>query len=167
MRVCQFRHYGTLESVGLRDCLANHLNREPLVCQRQPLLSIQAQVPYTWSRSVQHITIPKAGPTMTDSTDPTHPVTPANATKAATRSPGTSDTLATENIPEDLAIEVRRLAHDLSNALEIIVQTSYLLSTVELKEPASDWLRMLDSGVSKALDINLALRNYIKSHTAT
>jgi hypothetical protein len=68
-------------------------------------------------------------------------------------------------IPEDLAIEIRKLAHDLSNALEIIVQTSFLLGTVELKEPGSDWLRMLDNGVRKALDINLALRTYIKSHT--
>ena len=71
-----------------------------------------------------------------------------------------------EKIPEELALEVRKLAHDLSNALEIIVQTSYLLSTVELKEPASDWLRMLDSGVQKALNINMALRTYIKEHTA-
>jgi hypothetical protein len=68
-------------------------------------------------------------------------------------------------IPEDIALEIRRLAHDLSNSLEVIVQTSYLLSMAELKEPASDWLRMLDSGVSKALDINLELRNFIKSHT--
>ena len=68
-------------------------------------------------------------------------------------------------IPEDVALEIRKLAHDLSNALEIIVQTSYLLGTVELKEPGSDWLRMLDGGVSKALDINLALRSYIKAHS--
>ena len=67
-------------------------------------------------------------------------------------------------IPEDIALEIRRLAHDLSNALEIIVQTSYLLSTVELKEPADEWLRMLDSGVRKSLDINLALRTYVKAH---
>jgi hypothetical protein len=70
-----------------------------------------------------------------------------------------------EKIPEDLSVEMRRIAHDLSNALEIIVQTSYLLNTVELKEPASDWLRMLDSGVQKAMNFNLALRNYIKDHT--
>jgi hypothetical protein len=70
-----------------------------------------------------------------------------------------------ETIPEDLAVEIRRLAHDLSNALEIIVQTSYLLGTVELKEPASDWLRMMNGGTQKALDINLALRTYIKQHT--
>ena len=68
-------------------------------------------------------------------------------------------------IPEELGLEIRKLAHDLSNALEIIVQTSYLLSTADLKEPASDWLRMLDSGVQKALEINLALRSYIKAHT--
>ncbi len=71
-----------------------------------------------------------------------------------------------EVIPEDLSLEIRRLAHDLSNALEIIVQTSYLLSTAELKEPASAWLGMLDSGVTKCLDINLELRKFIKAHTA-
>ncbi|SEG61535.1 hypothetical protein SAMN05421819_3815 [Bryocella elongata] len=68
-------------------------------------------------------------------------------------------------IPEDLALEIRRLAHDLSNALEIIVQTSYLLSMADLKEPAADWLRMLDSGVQKSLELNLQLREYIKKHT--
>ena len=80
--------------------------------------------------------------------------------------PATQETLqpSPEVIPEELAIEIRRMAHDLSNALEIIVQTSYLLSTAELKEPASDWLGMLDSGVNKALDINQSLRSYIKAH---
>ena len=71
-----------------------------------------------------------------------------------------------EKIPEDISVEMRKIAHDLSNALEIIVQTSYLLNTVELKEPASDWLRMLDSGVEKAMSLNLALRTYIKEHTS-
>lgn len=74
--------------------------------------------------------------------------------------------MATEptQIPEDLAMEIRRLAHELSNALEIIVQTSYLLSMAELKPPADDWLRMLDSGVTKALETNAHLREYIKAH---
>jgi hypothetical protein len=70
--------------------------------------------------------------------------------------------LTAEKIPEDLAVEMRRMSHDLSNALEIIVQTSFLLGTTEMKEPASDWLRLLDSGVQKALAINLAMREYIK-----
>ena len=73
--------------------------------------------------------------------------------------------IAAEEIPENLAIEIRKLAHELSNALEVIVQTTYLLGTVELKEPGSEWLRMLDSGVRRALDINLSLRTYIKQHS--
>ena len=72
---------------------------------------------------------------------------------------------AAEEIPENLAIEIRKLAHELSNALEVIVQTTYLLGTVELKEPGSEWLRMLDSGVRRALDLNLSLRTYIKQHS--
>jgi ABC-type branched-subunit amino acid transport system ATPase component len=78
---------------------------------------------------------------------------------------GTPEAAAAE-IPEELALEIRKLAHDLSNAMEIIVQTNYLLGTVELKEPASEWLRMLDNGVNRALEINLALRTYIKAHAS-
>ncbi|WP_263368008.1 hypothetical protein [Edaphobacter bradus] len=77
--------------------------------------------------------------------------------------PGLSDN---ETIPEDLAVEIRKLAHELSNALEIIVQTSYLLGTTEMKEPATNWLRMMDDGVQKAMDISLTLRGFIKDHTA-
>ena len=68
-------------------------------------------------------------------------------------------------IPEEFALEIRKLAHDLSNALEIIVQTSYLLGMAELQGPAGDWLRMLDSGVAKALETNLKLREFIKQNT--
>jgi len=89
-----------------------------------------------------------------------------DSTNHLSASPAVSTATVDEHFPEELALEVRRMAHDLSNALEIIVQTSYLLSTVELREPASDWLKMLDGGVAKALDINLSLRKYIKQHTA-
>jgi hypothetical protein len=68
-------------------------------------------------------------------------------------------------IPEQTALEMRRIAHELSNSLEVIVQTSYLLGMAELKEPASDWLKMLESGVNKALEQNLALRDFIKKNT--
>ncbi|MGC9198420.1 MAG: hypothetical protein ACP5E5_05705 [Acidobacteriaceae bacterium] len=70
-----------------------------------------------------------------------------------------------QQIPAALSQEIRRLAHDLSNALEIIVQTSYLLGMADLKEPADDWLHMLDSGVTKALELNQQLREYVKQHT--
>ncbi|WP_263380405.1 hypothetical protein [Granulicella paludicola] len=68
-------------------------------------------------------------------------------------------------IPEHTAIEMRRIAHELSNSLEVIVQTSYLLGMAELKAPADEWLKMLDSGVTKALEQNLALRDFIKKNS--
>ena len=71
----------------------------------------------------------------------------------------------TAAIPEEAALEIRRLAHELSNALEVIVQTSYLLNMADLKEPASEWLRMMDGGVAKALESNLQLRDFIKKNT--
>ena len=76
-----------------------------------------------------------------------------------------ADQQAEEMIPADLAIEARKLVHELSNSLEVIVQTSYLLSTLELKEPGQDWLRMLDDGVRRAMEINLELREFLKSHS--
>ncbi len=77
----------------------------------------------------------------------------------------TSNPASNATIPEEVALEIRRIAHELSNSLEVIVQTSYLLSMAELKEPAAEWLRMLDSGVNKALELNSSLREYIKVHT--
>ena len=140
MRVCQFRHSGTAGNV--MSLQAGQSSRESPVLQTPALLSIAPRLSYT--ESVYETSILPEGPA-------------PNMTEPKLPTPG--------EIPEDLAIEIRKLAHDLSNALEIIVQTSYLLGTVELKEPGSDWLRMLDSGVHKALDINLALRTYIKTHT--
>jgi hypothetical protein len=83
------------------------------------------------------------------------------------KNPLPQDATDLEKIPEELSVEMRRIAHDLSNALEIIFQTSYLLNTTEMKGPASDWLRMLDDGVQKAMSLNLELRTYIKKHTSS
>ena len=82
-------------------------------------------------------------------------------TEPLTQTPAPSTVL----FPEELALEVRRLAHDLSNALEIIVQTSYLLGMADLKGPAVEWHHMLDGGVEKALALNLELREYVKRHS--
>ena len=68
-------------------------------------------------------------------------------------------------MPEQIAGDLRTMLHDLSNALEIIVQTSYLLGLAEMKEPAAEWLKMLEGGVAKALDINGNLRTYVRRHS--
>ena len=79
--------------------------------------------------------------------------------------PGPGKVQTGELLPDPLAREIRRIAHDLSNSLEIIVQTSYLLSMAELKEPATEWLKMLESGVAKAIENNQQLRDYLKQHS--
>jgi len=76
-----------------------------------------------------------------------------------------TDPAGTPPIPIEHAQELRRLSHDLSNALEIILQTSYLLSTIELDENARKWRTMLDRGVEKATSINRDLRDFVRSHS--
>ena len=68
-------------------------------------------------------------------------------------------------IPEEQAKEIRRLSHDLSNALEVVLQTSFLLGTVQLDEDAQKWRQMLDNGVMQAADINRRLREYVRGNS--
>lgn len=63
------------------------------------------------------------------------------------------------------AQEIQRLAHDLSNALEVVIQTSFLLGTVDLDEDARQWHAMLDRGVTQATEINRKLRELVRLHT--
>ena len=65
----------------------------------------------------------------------------------------------------EAATELRRLSHDLSNSLEVMLQTSYLLSLAELKEPAAEWLRLLETGLSKAVEQNQSIRTYVREHS--
>jgi hypothetical protein len=60
---------------------------------------------------------------------------------------------------------IRELAHDLSNALEIIMQSSFLLGTLDLGENGRQWHQLLDGGVSKATAINRELREALRAET--
>jgi hypothetical protein len=63
------------------------------------------------------------------------------------------------------AKEMRRLSHDLNNALEIIVQASYLVNMTELPEATKGWMKLLDQGLRQATDLNKELRDYILKHS--
>ena len=76
-----------------------------------------------------------------------------------------TESSGTPPIPIEHAQEIRRLSHDLSNALEIVLQTSYLLGTVALDESAQKWRSMLDAGVQKAVGINRELRDFVRSNS--
>jgi hypothetical protein len=71
----------------------------------------------------------------------------------------------TQLIPQEQATEIRRLAHDLSNALEIIVQANYLLGTVAMDESAQQWIKLLEQGVQQATNINRDLREYVRANS--
>jgi translation initiation factor 2 beta subunit (eIF-2beta)/eIF-5 len=71
-------------------------------------------------------------------------------------------------ISPQFAEQIRRLSHDLSNALEVIMQTSYLLGMAETNGASEDsrkWRNMLDQGVLQATQINGRLRDYIRAHS--
>ncbi len=68
-------------------------------------------------------------------------------------------------IPSEHVQTIRRLSHDLSNALEIILQTSYLLGTVDLDENGRKWRSMLDDGVQQATRINRDLRDFVRENS--
>ena len=48
------------------------------------------------------------------------------------------------------ATEIRRITHDLNNALEIIVQASYLVNSTALSDQAKEWMKLLDQGLQQA-----------------
>ena len=68
-------------------------------------------------------------------------------------------------IPADAALHLRRLSHDLSNALEVILQTSYLLGTAELSDTARQWQQMLDQGIVQATQLNRELRDFLRTYS--
>jgi hypothetical protein len=72
---------------------------------------------------------------------------------------------ASDKIPAELAKELRTLAHDLSNALEIIVQATYLISDADPPESSRRWVEMLDQASQQAVKINLKLREVLRERS--
>jgi nitrogen-specific signal transduction histidine kinase len=74
--------------------------------------------------------------------------------------------MATENkIPAETARELRKLAHDLSNALETILQAAYLVSQSELPESTRRWVEMIDQASQEAINLNRKLREILRSQS--
>lgn len=63
------------------------------------------------------------------------------------------------------AAQIRQFSHDLSNALEVILQTNYLLGITQNDEDSAKWREMLDKGVMNAEQINRKLRDYIRANS--
>jgi hypothetical protein len=72
---------------------------------------------------------------------------------------------ASDKIPAELAKELRTLAHDLSNALETIVQATYLVSQAGPPENSRRWVEMIDEASQEAVRINGKLRQVLRSQS--
>ncbi len=62
---------------------------------------------------------------------------------------------------EDVA-QIRKLLHDMNNGLEIIVQSTYLIGTLEMPETGRQWMQLLEQGVDQVAAINLRLRDAVQ-----
>jgi hypothetical protein len=71
----------------------------------------------------------------------------------------------TSKIPSDISTELRRLAHDLSNSLETIMQASYLLSQSKLDETSKRWAGLIDNATRDAARINREVREILRSRS--
>lgn len=68
-------------------------------------------------------------------------------------------------ISPELGKELRALAHDLSNALETILQASYLLAQSEIPDPSRRWVEMIDQATQDAVRLNRKLREILRSQS--
>jgi len=73
--------------------------------------------------------------------------------------------MGTDKIPIETARELRRLAHDLSNALETILQAGYLISQSEMPEHSRRWVEMIEQASQEAVAINRKLREILRNQS--
>jgi K+-sensing histidine kinase KdpD len=64
---------------------------------------------------------------------------------------------------QEQGAHLRALAHDLSNALEAILQASYLLSQGKLDADSKRWARLIETSSQDAARINREMRKVLRS----
>jgi hypothetical protein len=71
----------------------------------------------------------------------------------------------TPKIPAEVSSEMRRLAHDLSNSIETIMQANYLLGMSKLDDSSQKWASLIDNACREAARINRELRDILRSNS--
>ena len=64
---------------------------------------------------------------------------------------------------QEQVTRLRSLAHDLSNALEAIIQASYLLTQAKLDGESKRWAQLLQTSSDQAAKINREMRKLLRS----
>src|SRR5215471_2187818 len=72
---------------------------------------------------------------------------------------------AGKKIPLELSQQLRKLAHDLSNSMETVMQASYLLAQANLDETNRKWLSLIDQASRDAARINREIREILRSNS--
>ena len=72
---------------------------------------------------------------------------------------------AEAKIPEVISKELRSHAHDLSNAIECIMQACYLLNNSQLDETSKKWAEMIDTAARDAARINREFRDILRTRS--
>ncbi len=67
--------------------------------------------------------------------------------------------------PVDPVIQLRVLAHDLSNSLETILQAAYLLQEAKLDVKDKKWALAIDTAARDAARINREIRKILNSQS--
>lgn len=68
-------------------------------------------------------------------------------------------------LPRDVTTHLRKLAHDLSNSLETILQASYLLGQAKLEGNGKKWTELIDTAAKDAARLNREIRDILKSQS--
>jgi len=61
--------------------------------------------------------------------------------------------------------QLRKLAHDLSNALENVMQGAYLLGQGKLDSQSKKWLSLIDDAAQEAARLNREIREILRSQS--
>lgn len=66
-------------------------------------------------------------------------------------------------LPADVMARLRALTHDLSNAVEVILQAAYLLGEADLDADSKKWTQLIDTAAQDAARINREIRETLRS----
>lgn len=68
-----------------------------------------------------------------------------------------------QKMSPEVNTELRRLAHDLSNSIETIMQAAYLLAQAKLDDTNKKWVELIDTAARDAAKLNRELREILRS----
>ena len=70
-----------------------------------------------------------------------------------------------KKLADDTVTTLRSLSHDLSKAIENVMQASYLLYQSKLDAQNQKWLTLINSATEEAARINREIREILRTHS--